>query len=423
MSDLGENRKNNAEKNIKKVLSKVLKKIFKTEVFQINVEVNWDEPSMSIDIGQYENKILSAVIEQGEYGYQAPIIKDAFGSFGFFAQCVLDAFWRNFGEENYFLEARSEAERVAKIYRSSCHLLLDRMREEFGIDLDIVTKISSLYYESQPCGGCICFSLSSNKFVGVKLLKKEILFKEDCVRKIRKMLETTRESEKGQDNAALLANYNEEREWQIEGIADKEIEKADEIVISFISHMVWKMEGYGKTLIEYNNGTFEYPLVQERKLLEEKTRGWSLTEKDIDQLWKIVSCGKKQRHGTILVIFNHQNVSGISSEIHRLMEASTGNWINPDELSEAFLLRITAIDGAVIMDTKGKVYGFGVILDGLEGKTGDTSRGARFNCSQRYIASIFKREKLRLDAVAVIISEDGMVNFYSTDDCAEEYKQ
>lgn len=84
-------------------------------------------------------------------------------------------------------------------------------------------------------------------------------------------------------------------------------------------------------------------------------------------------------------------------------------------LDEKLIQQISSIDGAVLMDTNQNVYAYGVVLDGNAGIKGEPSRGARYNCSYKYIASLSSRE-IAVKALAVIISEDGMVNFYDTED-------
>ena len=84
-----------------------------------------------------------------------------------------------------------------------------------------------------------------------------------------------------------------------------------------------------------------------------------------------------------------------------------GYRINLQELiNESLIRNVTAIDGAVLLDSKGICHSIGVILDGIANNKGKSERGARYNSAVRYVENNKKK------CVAVIISEDGMINLY-----------
>ena len=66
------------------------------------------------------------------------------------------------------------------------------------------------------------------------------------------------------------------------------------------------------------------------------------------------------------------------------------------------LLGVTAIDGALLLDTQGYCHAVGVILDGKPTK-GDPSKGARHNSALKYVDSHKKR------CMVIVVSEDGPV--------------
>lgn len=98
---------------------------------------------------------------------------------------------------------------------------------------------------------------------------------------------------------------------------------------------------------------------------------------------------------------------------------SSGTMLEPMILEEEYVSRMSTIDGALIIDHEGRGYGYGMILtsQGNSKVKRDSGRGARYNSAKLYIADQLENEK---KAVAVIVSEDGMVDFYSTDDAAKE---
>ena len=67
---------------------------------------------------------------------------------------------------------------------------------------------------------------------------------------------------------------------------------------------------------------------------------------------------------------------------------------------------ITSIDGAIILDRHGVCHSIGTILDGIANNKGTSARGARYNSAIRYVENNKKK------CIAVIISEDGMVDLY-----------
>ncbi|MES2456284.1 MAG: hypothetical protein V4594_12105 [Bacteroidota bacterium] len=70
------------------------------------------------------------------------------------------------------------------------------------------------------------------------------------------------------------------------------------------------------------------------------------------------------------------------------------------------MLKLTAIDGGVLVDPFGSVYAYGVILDGIVGAHGDSSRGSRYNSAITYHESKADEHQLMI----VIVSEDSTVD-------------
>lgn len=126
-----------------------------------------------------------------------------------------------------------------------------------------------------------------------------------------------------------------------------------------------------------------------------------ITSEQGEALWDAVSAAMHQRHGTMLVVSN-----AASSEAQRL--SSQAIEIEPIKLSYALVTRISGIDGAILVDRDCNCHAMGVILDGIATKTGDPSRGARYNSALRYI------ESSPAPAVCLVVSEDGYVNMVPT---------
>ena len=88
--------------------------------------------------------------------------------------------------------------------------------------------------------------------------------------------------------------------------------------------------------------------------------------------------------GTILIIGNPQE---IRNETERLCDANTAIAIQPINVDAArdLVMSFTAIDGAVLMDTRCNVHAIGAILDGDAVTKGSMARGSRFNSTLNYV--------------------------------------
>jgi len=125
-----------------------------------------------------------------------------------------------------------------------------------------------------------------------------------------------------------------------------------------------------------------------------------ISNQDLENLWNIVNTATMQKHGALLIIS-----SEVEKESIRLAKQSTK--IEPAKLNESLIRNVTSIDGAILLDSDGICHSIGVILDGIATPNKGTSeRGARYNSAVRYVENHKKK------CVAVIISEDGMVDVY-----------
>ena len=120
---------------------------------------------------------------------------------------------------------------------------------------------------------------------------------------------------------------------------------------------------------------------------------------------KIINNAVKQKHGTMIVF-----AENAKEEAKRLRESSIP--IEPTRVSEKFVNFATKIDGAMMCDEKGVCHSVGIILDGKASDDEDSSRGARYNSAIRYIDQQRRKGK---KSFAVVVSEDGYINCFSTE--------
>lgn len=118
----------------------------------------------------------------------------------------------------------------------------------------------------------------------------------------------------------------------------------------------------------------------------------------------IVKYARKQSHGTTIIVSE-----AAVKESERLAEANRAIKIHPIPVDETTILSLSAIDGAMIVDTDGVCHAIGAILDGVVEKPGNIARGARFNSAITYVD--FEVEMGR-KSVAIIVSSDDTVDIY-----------
>lgn len=176
----------------------------------------------------------------------------------------------------------------------------------------------------------------------------------------------------------------------------------DLVTINFTGSHKWELvhDDHVMMIVEYTN-----PGLPSLKINKEifddllKRTFLEISEGDLKKLWNIVNIATEQKHGTLLVISNESE-----QESKRLEHQSIK--IKPVSLGDDLIKTVTSIDGAILLDSSGICHSIGVILDGIATDKGTSARGARFNSAVRYVEN--KKKK----CVAVIISEDGMVDLY-----------
>ncbi|AWM33504.1 DNA integrity scanning protein DisA nucleotide-binding domain protein [Hymenobacter nivis] len=176
--------------------------------------------------------------------------------------------------------------------------------------------------------------------------------------------------------------------------------REDLFAVNFITHYAWELQHGTHLLLRAHYGLPGLPRTRlsRTNFRRDLKRTFGLTDAPkVDKLWDVVLEASRQKHGTLLVI-----TTEALAEADRLKLQCT--LIEPVPLTPLITRLITAIDGAVLLDPEGYCYSIGVILDGTASGRGDGSRGARYNSALRYV------ESSRYPCLAVVVSEDGLVN-------------
>ena len=305
-----------------------------------------------------------------------------------------------------------------QIYVYACKHFEEELKNKLFIDLKIITDISARYYESIEAEGNICFLLENLSERNIIVMDGSIDFSKEP-KKVRKLLELTR-TEISDEKLSLAFQYINGK-WVLAGLLSNEIND-DCIRIHFTSHMVWELYLNDKLVVQYKYGQYIMENRAEWKIFLDKIKKIKASKKtkisdeiNAEEVKLLVEAAKEQRHGTILVIF-FEEADYIKHEVERLLRVSSGYKVCSYDckLNRDKIKRLTSIDGALMIDNHGKTYGYGMILDAEKPMNVemDSARGARFNSAKRYIAS----KATECFAMAVIISEDGMVNYFTTCD-------
>ena len=220
------------------------------------------------------------------------------------------------------------------------------------------------------------------------------------VKKIRKLLEIT--YEKDNEGLYLKCIGNKVKGY----VSSKNIDKGS-YIIEFNGNGKWSFYCYGD---KNSRIIFKDKIAQILKDNdEEKIEFYSYytkifgERKDIDNenIWNIVKNAKKQKHGTML-LFSENALE----EENRLCSAGYQVVVS-ENMDCKYIEAVTGIDGAVLLDSNGKIYMIGVILDGeMPPKGISVDRGARYNSAIKYSFTHMEEKHL-----LVVLSEDGYCNF------------
>jgi hypothetical protein len=257
--------------------------------------------------------------------------------------------------------------------------------------LDRLNVISATEYEGRSSRGQIVIARPDHPALRQKLrLSAPVPLREASY--ARKLLEIA------SDDLALLSDAS-----HILGLgaaSDYDGGAEDLFVIKFIGHHKWELWHKDTALmrVEYGVPGLSHPKLQREAFAAVLGRVLSSTPLEVEKrLWRIVEAAMTQKRGTMIVVSERAE-----QEAARLR--GQGTLIEPVVLSDEMVRRVTAIDGAVLLDGEGRCHAIGVILDGRATEAGRPGRGARYNSALRYVSDASGA------TMAIVVSEDGRVD-------------
>jgi hypothetical protein len=278
---------------------------------------------------------------------------------------------------------RSASERFVRSVLICCDDL-------FGADADLLLNaISALPYEGRAGAGTFVLAAPEDPAVNIALSMRTPVPLSDA-RAVRKLMEAS------DFTMALVVGRGGVRGFgTVQQDYDEDTETVFQVRIG--GRGVWDLLHGGDVLLSVRDGVARLPapavdVAALRDLVE-----LVLPDAAIETLVELASAAQRHAHGAMLIFS-----SAAASEAERLAPQA---WrVMPAPVSPGLLLRLTAMDGAVLLDLQGQCHAIGVILDGQAMGWGDPARGSRFNNAQRYL------DTNPPPAVIVIYSTDGGID-------------
>jgi hypothetical protein len=265
-------------------------------------------------------------------------------------------------------------------------------KDGYSVNLfDHLNVISSLKYEGADACGFIALQKNNLTKSSTINFVKSIKFNE--YRTVRKLIEMTSEQYVLLSDCETLFGIG-----NIRGKRGAETEK--ELIIKLAKHFTWELQYHDRILMQVSYGL---PSLPKSQISEDNVKRClkanfpDIKENRLEDLWQLARTAADQKHGTMIVVAEAAKDESIRLESQCLR-------IIPKKIGKEILSLMTTIDGAVLFDPEGTCHAIGVILDGKASPNGTPARGARYNSAIRYV------EDSKHPCVAIVISEDGMID-------------
>jgi hypothetical protein len=281
---------------------------------------------------------------------------------------------------------------AGEIFLTSIMASIYDIRTSYTV-FELINYLASQTYEGNILLGKLLFAGENHSNINISIrFLDPINFNEK--RKIRKVLEMSKGSLFLYSDGSKILGFCE-----LKGKYNPS--EQDLFTINFTGLYKWELNHDNRTLMVVEN---TIPNLPEPKLDITKFR-LSLSEifSNIDDLRyhkivEIVESAIEEKLGALIVISENPE-----DEVARLKNQSIA--VEPFDLDRKKIKSIISIDGAIFINLDCVCYGLGVILDGMAIDKGTSERGSRYNSALRYIESNKKK------FFAIIISEDGMIDF------------
>ena len=260
------------------------------------------------------------------------------------------------------------------------------------IDIDFYNTLASSHYEKKVASGGILL-VSETQQCDLKIYFQETHpLDVKNVKQIRKLLEMTTDK-------FFLVSQN----GHAVGLGDYEDFHDDFELFIFNGHQRWSYYRNNRELLSYKAGKYTFVFDNNINFISHFPINF-IDENNHEYINNILHEIRLQNKGSLLIISDVAQ-----AEVERLCMFGRGHAIAPVDLklprNKNLLSSVTAIDGAIFLDTNLFCYGIGMILDGIAVNTGLSARGSRYNSAQCYIDN-----KGHEEVTAVIFSDDETID-------------
>ncbi|MGH7761627.1 MAG: diadenylate cyclase [Candidatus Dormibacteraceae bacterium] len=294
---------------------------------------------------------------------------------------------------NLYAVDRTAAELIRSAARNLVRSAMVLAGNEMGDSpFEALTEISTLPYEKRVGFGRIIMAQPDTAGVSTRVsLTQRVRLAQH--RSIRKLLELT-----GKGGLSLLIDGVDA--YGLGEFSGERISPETTFEIRILGFGAWELVCDERPLMSVRHGT---PALPRPRI--DRARFEDLAERVLTpsggsnprRLWDLAQAAAAAEHGTMLVV-----TPAARLEAERLRAQAT--LIEPTNLPADLLGDLTAIDGAILLESDGTAVAIGVILDGTAAEAGDPSRGARFNSALRSLSSTPH------PTLIILVSEDGMIN-------------
>lgn len=284
--------------------------------------------------------------------------------------------------------------------------------KKVSMNAKLITEISSERYESEECKGTIIFHEERRNSL-ILFEPKEI--SHNNVRIIRKFLEMS------QNEYSLLAE-KKETAYYIYGMEKLMNYDNKDIILKFEGYKKWKMCNKDGVFLERNGEKYKIIDIKNiDKQIDEALNTFPIENKEKKNLKEIIDKAKGQSHGTMIILVKagqecDKLVNYFCDKKRGIKLTKKIDLIKQKDL----LISLTAIDGAVIINSDGACCAIGVIIDGIakDSIECDMARGARYNSALTFITNMNFKNTYGIESEnckIFIFSEDKTLNVLPDD--------
>lgn len=358
----------------------------------------------------------------------------------YFFECVcgfLTALFSELLEQIIFIGDSQERKRLVEAWRLQRHYLIQQCIQKAAgktiqylqklyapLNFAFIDQLSGQYYERSACQSTLillfrdavsgleesdfAYYFDEKQFPDMTESSLELI--PPNIRCIRKLLQIA------QEGLCLVLGEDADRKiFQAIGICNEGCFQRQNLSFSYIKiyfrgHMQWDFWVNQTYIFSYRNGQYKIDNeVTSEALIGLLQSYFEDYEENYRDASSIIVYALEQKHGTMVTIMKQ---SDAEDESRRLGEKEYGLLNVHQEIGIKNIKQFSNIDGSLIMDTSGEIYGIGMILDGYaEMERGSLARGARYNSVIKYNEYL---EKRNIKAMTFVISEDGTLDIQSS---------